>query len=82
MTTKKEAVYSDMPLCSSPLSRDEAIRLHENMMPLLRFLGSPGDWGYETKLGRLTIALSNLRAEVAQARDAATENCKFKEKTS
>lgn len=63
--------FNALPLCDSPLSRDEAIRLHENMMPLLRFLGSPGDWGYETKLGRLTIALSGLRAEVAKARDTA-----------
>lgn len=75
MTTKEEAVqnFNDLPLCSSALSRDEAIRLHENLMPLLRFLGSPGDWGYETKLGRLTIVLGNLRAEVARARYAAAE---------
>jgi len=63
------ANYSDLPLCTSPLSRDEAIRLHENLTPLLRFLGAPGDWGYETKLGRLTIVLGNLRAEVSRARD-------------
>lgn len=56
--------FNALPLCSSPLSMDEAIRLHENMMPLLRFLGSPGDWGYQTKLGRLTIALSVLRSDV------------------
>lgn len=72
-TAKDEAVqnFSDLPLCSSPLSRDEVIRLHENLMPLLRFLGSPGDWGYKTKLGRLTIVLGNLRAEVARVRDTA-----------
>lgn len=62
-----------LPLCASPLSRDEAVRLETNMMPLLRFLGSPGDWGYDTKLGRLTIALDGLRREVAKAREAATE---------
>ena len=63
--------YNNLPLCSSPLSRAETIRLTENMMPLLRFLGSPGDWGYDTKLGQLTIALGNLRAEVARAGETA-----------
>ena len=65
--------FNALPLCASPLSRDEAVRLETNMMPLLRFLGSPGDWGYDTKLGRLTIALSGLRAEIAKAREVATE---------
>ena len=36
-------------------------------MPLLRYLGSPGDWGYDTKLGRLTEVLHGLRAEILQA---------------
>ena len=65
--------FNTLPLCASLLSRDEAVRLETNLMPLLRYLGSPGDWGYETKLGRLTIVLGNLRAEVARARDAASE---------
>lgn len=65
--------FNTLPLCALPLSRDEAVRLETNLMPLLRYLGSPGDWGYETKLGRLTIALSGLRAEIARAREAATE---------
>lgn len=62
-----EQNFNDLPLCSSPLSRDEVIRLEDNMMPLLRYLGSPGDWGYETKLGRLTQVLHGLRADIRKA---------------
>lgn len=67
MTTK----YNDMPLCGSPLSYDEAVKFEANLMPLLRYLGSPGDWGYGTKLGRLTEVLHGLRAEIRQAGKAA-----------
>lgn len=67
MTTK----YNDMPLCGSPLSYDEAVRLEAELMLLLRYLGSPGDWGYETKLGQLTQVLHGLRAEIRQAGKAA-----------
>lgn len=63
--------YNDMPLCTSPLSYDEAVRLEAELMPLLRYLGSPGDWGYGTKLGRLTEMLHGLRAEIRQAGKAA-----------
>ena len=69
MTTK----FTDMPLCASPLSMDEVIQLESNIMPLLRYLGSPGDWGYGTKLGRLTEVLHGLRSEIRQAaKNAAT----------
>ena len=68
MTTKNDA-----PLCSSPLSSTEALQLESNLMPLLRYLGSPGDWGYETKLGRLTILLLELRVEIRQAARLAAE---------
>ncbi|HHV47712.1 MAG TPA: hypothetical protein GXX56_01910 [Rhodocyclaceae bacterium] len=57
----KGKAFSDLPLCASPLGFEEKIRLDENLKPLLAFLGSPGDWGYETQLGRLTACLDELR---------------------
>lgn len=66
--------YADLPLCTSPLTAEEARRLQDNLEPLMRFLGSPGDWGYQTKLGRLTCVLLDLRAEITKAsNDAARE---------
>ena len=61
---KQSKSFADLPLCSSQLSAEERIRLDENLKPLLRFLGAPGDWGYETKLGRLTSVLDSLRREI------------------
>lgn len=70
MTTE----YDSMPLCASPLSYDEAVRLEASLMPLLRYLAAPGDWGYGTKLGRLTEVLHGLRAGIRQAgKDAAVQ---------
>lgn len=60
--------FKVLPLCSSPLSPEEAIRLSENLKTLLRFLSAPGDWGHETKLGKLTIVLRDLLAELNQQR--------------
>lgn len=65
------ATKNDVPLCSSPLNSEEALQLEINLMPLLRYLGSPGDWGYKTKLGILTIFLRELRAEIRQAAKSA-----------
>lgn len=61
----------EIPLAACPLSYDETVKLEGNLMPLLRYLGSPGDWGYGTKLGRLTEVLHGLRAEIRQAGKAA-----------
>jgi hypothetical protein len=61
---KQSKSFADLPLCSSLLSAEERIRLDENLKPLLRFLGSPGDWGYETKLGRVALLLDSLRREL------------------
>lgn len=61
---RRNKAFKDLPLCSSPLSTEERIRLDENLKPLLSFLGSPGYWGYETQLGRMTIVLGDLRREI------------------
>ncbi len=58
---------STTPLSSSPLSREEAARLLENLMPLLRYLGAPGDWGYKSRLGMLTQQLQELRSDIINA---------------
>lgn len=63
--------YEDMPLCSSPLNADEAIRLQQRLDLLLQFLRTPGDWGYKTKLGHLTQQLHGLKADVEKALDQA-----------
>lgn len=57
----------ELPLCDSPLSKREAIQLEANLMQLLRFLGAPGDWGYKTKLGQLTLDLLAVRHEIHKA---------------
>ncbi len=61
---EKGPAYADMPLCASPLTYDEAMKIEAHLEPLLRYLGSPGDWGYETKLGCLVMTLQGLRSAV------------------
>jgi len=61
------ANFNALPLCACPLSPEEAIRLEAYLRPLLQYLGAPGDWGYQSKLGRLTQVLHALRAEIVQA---------------
>ena len=56
--------FNGLPLCMSPLNVEERARLDENLKSLLRFLGSPGGWGYETKLGRLAVVLDDVRREL------------------
>lgn len=56
--------FKELPMCSSPLKPEERIRLDEHLKSLLGFLGSPGDWGYETQLGRLTVVLAELRRDI------------------
>ena len=68
--------WAELPLCDSALSNEEALLLQEKIMSLLRFLGSPGDWGCETKLGRLTVALTGLRAAMDAAAYTRCEPCR------
>ena len=67
--------FNEMPLSSSPLSMNEAIRIESEITTLLRYLGSPGDWGYKTKLGQFIEALYCLRTEVRiAAKNAAVQD--------
>ena len=53
-----------------PLGRlraSEKTALLMRLDDLLRFLGAPGDWGYNTQLGKMTLRLIELRRNVAAA---------------
>lgn len=58
--------FKALPLSTHRMRREEAVRMAAYIDPLLRFLNSPGDWGYGTKLGRLTIVLKDLLSELNQ----------------
>lgn len=53
-----------------PLSDTERGRLLQHLEPLVQLLGSPGDWGYGSRLGDLTTLAKDvylsLRASDAQ----------------
>lgn len=57
--------YDELPLVAHPLNDAEKAKLLLRLDDLLKFLGSPGDWGYSTKLGVMTQTLTVLRREVA-----------------
>ncbi len=59
--------YDEMPLSESPLSIEERARWIAVLDPLLKYAGSPGDWGYQSKLGVLTQKLHQARAEIVGA---------------
>lgn len=61
LAAQRNKPLKDLPLCTQALSMEERCRLDENLKSLLAFLGAPGDWGYETQLGRVTVALDGLR---------------------
>lgn len=59
--------YDEMPLSESPLSIEERARWIAVLDPLLKYAGSPGDWGYQSKLGVLTQKLLQARAEIVSS---------------
>lgn len=66
--------FNDLPLCGTPLSAREAVKLDTLLSDLQRFLGSPGDWGYNTKLGDLTQAVFAVRHDVQKALEVKDAN--------
>ena len=55
--------YADAPIASMPLSRKEKERIVPALRALLKAVGSPGDFGYESKLGiflKASIDLTKL----------------------
>lgn len=62
MSTK---TFDELPLAESELSIEERARWIAALDPLLKYAGSPGDWGYQSKLGVLTQKLYQIRSEIA-----------------
>ena len=59
--------YASMPLAAHPLNEADKARLLLRIDDLLKFLGAPGDWGYSSKLGTITVHLLALRKEIMEA---------------
>ncbi|MBS0354037.1 MAG: hypothetical protein JSR83_09075 [Proteobacteria bacterium] len=60
------APFNELPLSESALSFKEAVTLNAHIDGLKRFLGAPGDWGYDSMLGRLAIAIGTVKAVTEQ----------------
>lgn len=58
--------FHELLLAESQLSYQHAVALKARVDDLKRFLACPGDWGYDSMLGRLTIALGNVQIAAAQ----------------
>lgn len=64
--------FKDCPLATCTLSLEERAKWLGVIDPMLRYGGSPGDWGYDSKLGRLLLVLREVRAEIVQQPEQAT----------
>ena len=65
--TAPAKTFDDLPLASCPLSIEERARWIGVLDPLLKYAGSPGDWGRNSKLGLLTARLMQVRSELLDA---------------
>lgn len=66
--------YSDF--CALPpndVTDAERIRLLMRLDDLLRVLGAPGDWGYDTQLGKLTL-IARKAADTLRLRPSRNPN--------
>lgn len=57
--------FHECPLAECELSQAERARWLAVLDQLLKYAGSPGDWGYDSKLGRLTLVARDLRRDIA-----------------
>lgn len=57
--------FNECPLAERELSIEERARWSGVLDQLLKYAGAPGDWGYESKLGRLTLIARDLRRDLA-----------------
>lgn len=60
------APFHELPLAASALSFQEAVTLKTHLDGLKRFLSAPGDWGYESMLGHLAIAVNSVQGATAR----------------
>lgn len=58
--------FNELPMATCQLSIEERARWINVLDPLLKYAGSPGDWGYESKLGLLTMRLLEVRRELVR----------------
>lgn len=58
--------FDDLSLATSALSMEERAKWINVLDPLLKYAGSPGDWGRESKLGLLTVRLMQVRQELVR----------------
>lgn len=58
--------FHELPLAASALTFQEACTLKAHVDGLHRFLSRPGDWGFDTQLGRLTIAVKTVQTSTGQ----------------
>lgn len=56
--------FNELPLSVTPLDALERQRWLDVINPLLAYGGSPGDWGYNSKLGRLIQVLHQVRTDI------------------
>ncbi len=62
-----QVTYDEMPVANLPLNETERARMLAALDTFLGYAGSPGDWGYASKLGVLTKHLHELRALLTAA---------------
>ncbi len=68
------ATFSERSLSSTALSIEEKAKWLAVIDPLLKYAGSPGDWGYESKLGALINALHEIRREIVREPSSGAES--------
>lgn len=56
--------YADCPIATLPLTGEERAEAIDALRDLMLALGAPGDYGYDSKLGRLLQAANELRREI------------------
>ncbi len=59
--------FAQLPLATCSLSIEERVKWINVLDPLLKYAGSPGDWGYGSKLGLLTQRLQQVQQELYTA---------------
>ena len=59
--------FSDLPLASMPLSPVKSVRIMDAIDEFRNKAGSPGDFGYESRLGIILAKLYDVAGELRKA---------------
>jgi hypothetical protein len=65
--------FSDLPLAACPLSPVESVRMMDAIDEFRKKAGSPGDFGYDSRLGIVLCKLYDIAAELRKATATAPE---------